>query len=69
MSFRELRRAHYDEFLKVRELRRKGSLLEDEDEDIDKDEGSLTEGVKDMEIEEASRTTPHPSSGTSANGT
>ncbi|KAL6531290.1 hypothetical protein OROHE_014359 [Orobanche hederae] len=59
-SFREHRKAHYDEFRKVKELRRKGSLLEDEtDEEIKNGKvngssSSITVGVKDMEIMESS---------------
>ncbi|XP_027110348.1 protein phosphatase inhibitor 2-like [Coffea eugenioides] len=58
-TFREHRRAHYDEFRKVKELRRKGSLLEDASEDEDEngerkgknDPSALADGVKDIEIE------------------
>ena len=40
MSFKEQRKAHYDEFLKVNELRRKGSFIEDEDDDVEGDSSS-----------------------------
>lgn len=73
VSFREHRRAHYDEFWKVREHRRKGSFLEDEDEDETDKQGrtsSLTASVKDIDIDEGARATlPQKSSGAPANGT
>ncbi|PIN11920.1 hypothetical protein CDL12_15463 [Handroanthus impetiginosus] len=63
-SFREHRKAHYDEFRKVEELRRKGSFLEDESDeetegngenDRSCDSSSITAGVKDIDIEESSQ--------------
>ncbi|CAA3001692.1 phosphatase inhibitor 2 isoform X1 [Olea europaea subsp. europaea] len=57
-SFREHRTAHYDEFRQVKEHRRKGSFVEDGIEDWAEDRrcdssSSLTDGVKDIEIEES----------------
>ncbi|CAN1158850.1 Protein phosphatase inhibitor 2 [Linum perenne] len=77
--FRELRRAHYDEFRKVKELRREGSLDEDEEAEVNgngklKNVGgsssSITAGVRDIDIEDGTATSsnqpaPPPSS---ANG-
>ncbi|XP_047322684.1 protein phosphatase inhibitor 2 [Impatiens glandulifera] len=59
-TFREQRRAHYDEFQQVEEHRRKGSFMEDgSDEDFENGKAnhdpssSLTQGVRDIEIEDA----------------
>lgn len=76
-SFREQRRAHYDEFRKVKEFRRKGSFFEDEDDEngVNKrrDErcdssSSLSAGVKDIDIEEGSAASCQESSLPPANG-
>ncbi|XVF53633.1 hypothetical protein PTKIN_Ptkin05aG0114200 [Pterospermum kingtungense] len=65
MSFKEQRKAHYDEFLKVKELRRKGSFLEDEDV-VEGD--SLSSGVKNVGTEEDTATLPLNSSTCPASG-
>ncbi|XP_024028670.1 protein phosphatase inhibitor 2 [Morus notabilis] len=76
-TFSEHRKAHYDEFWKVKEHRRKGSFLEDEDDDdneVDKrgrndSSSSLTAGVQDIDIEEGGTSGfPHKPSGPPANG-
>ena len=75
-SFREHRRAHYDEYRKVRELQRKGSLV-DEDEDDGNGHGtdrkgdsssSLSAGVKHIDIDGGTASLPKHSSEPPANG-
>ncbi|XWS50550.1 hypothetical protein CRYUN_Cryun12cG0096200 [Craigia yunnanensis] len=67
MSFKEQRKAHYNEFLKVKELRRKGSFLEEDDVEGDSS-SSLSSGVKDIGIEEGTATLPRKSSARPSNG-
>ncbi|PNY02231.1 protein phosphatase inhibitor 2-like, partial [Trifolium pratense] len=67
-NFRKLRKAHYDEYLKVKELRQKSSRVEDEsDEDDNPEPGkgekkwescSLSDSVKEMDIEGKKSPTP-----------
>ncbi|XP_012484075.1 protein phosphatase inhibitor 2 isoform X1 [Gossypium raimondii] len=69
MSFKEHRKAHYNEFLKIKELRQKGSFLEDEGDDVEGDSSSsLRSGAKGKEKEEGSATLPQRSSAGPANG-
>ncbi|XP_058104741.1 protein phosphatase inhibitor 2-like [Magnolia sinica] len=66
LNFKDLRRAHYDEFWKVKELLQKGSFMDDEDE-YDNSKGkrqdrcdsssSLTGGMRAIDIE--GETSPH----------
>ena len=67
MSFKEQRKAHYNEFLKVKELRRKGSFLEEEDDVEGDSSSSLSSGVKDIGIGEGTTNLPRKSSARPSN--
>ncbi|TYJ19451.1 hypothetical protein E1A91_A09G192100v1 [Gossypium mustelinum] len=58
-NFKEQRKSHYDEFFKIKELRQKGSFLEDEHDRVEDDlSSSLSSGVKDIGVEEGTATLP-----------
>ncbi|MBA0858021.1 hypothetical protein Goshw_020340 [Gossypium schwendimanii] len=64
MSFKEHRKAHYNEFLKIKELRQKGSFLEDEGDDVEGDSSSsLRSSAKGKEKEEGRRSSAGPANG------
>ncbi|XP_044468296.1 protein phosphatase inhibitor 2-like isoform X2 [Mangifera indica] len=76
LSFKEHRKAHYDEFLTVKELLRNGSLLDDEDKDEGEEQNdgrsalssSFSGGVKRIDTDGETANSPEQSSSLPANG-
>ncbi|XP_031269552.1 protein phosphatase inhibitor 2-like [Pistacia vera] len=76
LSFKEHRKAHYDEYLTVKELRRNGSVLDDVDEDEGEKQNdgrsastsSVSAGVKCIDIEGETANLPQQSSAPPTNG-
>ncbi|KAK8518313.1 hypothetical protein V6N13_027785 [Hibiscus sabdariffa] len=68
-SFQEQRKAHYDEYFKIKELRCKGSFLEEEDDGMEGDSSSSSRhGFKDASMEDGTVTLPGKSSAQPATG-